>query len=177
MLCIGSGVLIGVISAALKNMPALEDFEYKPIEATRIYDANNNSFPDYMFENRVWVPLSEIRKNYRMQSLQLRIPNSLSITVWTSRIIRAFLVDIREGRIVQGGSTITQQLAKNAFLTHERTWARKLQELVYAIQLERTYTKDQILELYLNEVYSFLGKQSTEWKLQLKGTSAKAFAT
>jgi penicillin-binding protein 1A len=158
-LCIGSGVLIGVISAALKNMPALEDFEYKPIEATRIYDANNKLISRLYVENRVWVPLSEIPRE-----LQDAV---IAVEDWKFRdhhgvdfmgIIRAALVDIREGKIVQGGSTITQQLAKNAFLTHERTWTRKLQELLYAIQLERTYTKDQILELYLNEVYFFPGQ-------------------
>ena len=58
-LCIGSGVLIGVISAALKNMPALEDVEYKPIEASRLYDADNRLISRLYVENRVWVPVSE----------------------------------------------------------------------------------------------------------------------
>ena len=159
VLCIGSGVLIGVISAALKNMPALEDFEYRPIEATRIYDVNNKLVTRLYIENRVWVPLSEIPKD--LQNAVIAVEDSKFRDhhgVDFSGIIRAFLVDIREGRIVQGGSTITQQLAKNAFLTHDRTWTRKLQELLYAIQLERTYTKDQILELYLNEVYFFPGQ-------------------
>ncbi|HXL04087.1 MAG TPA: penicillin-binding protein 1A [Bacillota bacterium] len=159
VLCIGSGVVIGVISAALKNMPALEDFEYRPIEATRIYDVNNKLIAQLYVENRVWVPLSEMPKELQdaviaVEDSKFREHHGIDFM----GILRAFLVDIREGRIVQGGSTITQQLAKNAFLTHERTWTRKLQELLYAIQLERTYTKDQILELYLNEVYFFPGQ-------------------
>ncbi|NLJ24566.1 MAG: transglycosylase domain-containing protein, partial [Firmicutes bacterium] len=68
-------------------------------------------------------------------------------------ILRAFYVNLRAGRKVLGGSTITQQLAKNLFLTFKKTWVRKLEELVLALILEQRYTKDQILELYLNKVY------------------------
>jgi len=68
-------------------------------------------------------------------------------------IARAVVVNIRSGRLVQGGSTITQQLAKNLFLTPERSMERKIQELLLAFQLEARYSKEQILTLYLNRVY------------------------
>ena len=68
-------------------------------------------------------------------------------------LARAAYVNLREGRIVQGGSTITQQLAKNAFLTPERTLKRKVQEFLLALWLEYNFSKDQILSLYLNRVY------------------------
>jgi penicillin-binding protein 1A len=68
-------------------------------------------------------------------------------------LARAMFTNLRAGRIVQGGSTITQQLAKNLFLGPERTLKRKVQELLLALQLERRFTKDQILSLYLNRVY------------------------
>ena len=68
-------------------------------------------------------------------------------------LLRAFYVNIREGRLVQGGSGITQQLAKNIFLTPERSLHRKGQEVLLALWLEQNFTKDQILELYLNRVY------------------------
>ena len=68
-------------------------------------------------------------------------------------LARAFYVNIRAGHVVQGGSTITQQLAKNLFLTPERTMTRKIQEALLAIWLEHRFTKDQILEIYLNRVY------------------------
>jgi penicillin-binding protein 1A len=68
-------------------------------------------------------------------------------------LARALYVNLREGRLVQGGSGITQQLAKNIFLTPERSLHRKGQEVLLALWLERTFTKDQILELYLNRVY------------------------
>ena len=68
-------------------------------------------------------------------------------------MVKAIFVDIREGELKEGASTITQQLAKNLFLSNEKTFTRKFKELIYSIQLERKFTKDQILEMYLNEIY------------------------
>ena len=68
-------------------------------------------------------------------------------------LMRAMVVNVREGRLVQGGSTLTQQLAKNLFLTADRTVSRKIQELILAVWLEANHSKDEILELYLNRVY------------------------
>lgn len=68
-------------------------------------------------------------------------------------IIRAFFQNIISGDIVAGGSTVTQQLAKNAFLTHERTYTRKVKELVITKKIERTYSKEEIMERYLNQIY------------------------
>ena len=70
-----------------------------------------------------------------------------------SGVLRALLVNLRHGRIVQGGSTLTQQLMKNFFLSEERTWRRKIREAVMAIIAERRYSKHEILENYLNEIY------------------------
>jgi penicillin-binding protein 1B len=70
-----------------------------------------------------------------------------------SGIARAFWVNFRGGEIRQGGSTLTQQLVKNLYLTHERTWGRKGQELILAVLLELRYEKEEILEAYLNEIY------------------------
>jgi penicillin-binding protein 1A len=77
-------------------------------------------------------------------------------------LARAALANIRAGRIVEGGSTITQQLAKNLFLNRERTYERKLQELVLALWLEGKYSKDEILQLYLNRVYYGAGATGIE---------------
>ncbi|MGM0875638.1 MAG: transglycosylase domain-containing protein [Bacillota bacterium] len=68
-------------------------------------------------------------------------------------IVRAMIMNMMSGKIVAGGSTITQQLAKNAFLTQERTYTRKLKELILTKKIERTYTKDEIIERYLNRIY------------------------
>ena len=75
---------------------------------------------------------------------------------------RAMLANIRAGRVVQGGSTITQQLAKNLFLSSERTYKRKGQEMLLALWLERRFTKDEILALYLNRVYFGAGAWGAE---------------
>lgn len=77
-------------------------------------------------------------------------------------MLRAFTVNLTTGRTVQGGSTITQQLAKNLFLTPDRTLKRKVQEMLIAFWLERTYTKEQILEIYLNRVYFGAGAYGVE---------------
>ena len=68
-------------------------------------------------------------------------------------VLRALLVNISAGEVVQGGSTITQQFVKNVFLTHEQSMERKIEEAVLSLMLEDTYTKDEILELYLNTTY------------------------
>ena len=68
-------------------------------------------------------------------------------------IMRAIWANLTTGGVAEGGSTITQQLAKNAYLTQERTIKRKVQEMFLALQLEREYTKQEILEYYLNQIY------------------------
>jgi len=68
-------------------------------------------------------------------------------------ILRATLVNIQTGQLQEGGSTITQQLVKNLFLTQERTWGRKVEEVVLAIDMEQRYSKEEILEIYLNTIY------------------------
>lgn len=93
-------------------------------------------------------------------------------------LVRAAFVNIRAGRIVQGGSTITQQAAKNLFLTSERTFKRKIQEVMLAVWLERKLTKDQILTIYLNRVYFGAGTYGVEAAAQRYfGRSARTLNT
>lgn len=68
-------------------------------------------------------------------------------------IIRAVWAMVRNGEVTQGGSTITQQLARTIFLNNDRTWQRKMEEIFIATELEKKYTKDEILEFYLNNIY------------------------
>lgn len=77
-------------------------------------------------------------------------------------ILRATIANIRSGEIKQGASTITQQLARNLYLSHDRTWSRKLKEAIFAIQLELHYSKDEILEMYLNDIYYGNGAYGTK---------------
>ncbi len=77
-------------------------------------------------------------------------------------LFRAMVANMRAGHVVQGGSTITQQLAKNLFLSPERTYRRKIQEMLLALWLEHRFTKDQLLEIYLNRVYLGAGTYGVE---------------
>jgi 1A family penicillin-binding protein len=82
-------------------------------------------------------------------------------------LVRAFLTNIRQKRIAQGGSTITQQLSKNLFFSFERNWVRKIKELLIAFQLEATFNKDQILEAYCNQIYFGSGAYGVEEAAQV----------
>jgi len=104
--------------------------------------------------NPKWTQLSQIPRHTWQALIAIEDHNffehgALDIT----GIIRAALVNATEGKIVQGGSTLTQQLVKNLFLSDEQSLARKIQEAALAFQLERKYTKNDILELYLNTTY------------------------
>lgn len=121
---------------------------------TRIYDRNGEPLGDLFAEDRLPVRLEDVppplvraviatedRGFYRHWGIQ---PTGL---------VRAFFANLRRGRVSQGGSTITQQLARNLFLTHERTVSRKLKEALLTVRLERIYSKDEILGMYFNHIY------------------------
>ncbi len=108
----------------------------------------------YLDQDRAWVPLSEVNAGTREAVLAIEDHGFFQHgPLDPSAILRALIENLRAGRIVQGGSTIAQQLAKNAFTGSAETLGRKLAETQDAIRLERTYSKDQILEMYLNQVY------------------------
>ena len=121
------------------------------------------------------IPLSMIQAVVATEDR--RFFDHFGIDVWG--ILRAMEINVRAGKVVQGGSTITQQLAKNMFLTPERSYKRKAQELILALWLERKYTKEQLLEMYLNRVYlgagnygidaaarSYFSKKATQLNIQ-----------
>ncbi|CCG07101.1 transglycosylase domain-containing protein [Pararhodospirillum photometricum] len=89
-----------------------------------------------------------------------RFLEHFGVDVWG--ILRAMITNLRAGHVVQGGSTITQQVAKNLFLTQERTFRRKIQEVLLSIWLERSFTKEQILTLYINRVYLGAGTHGVD---------------
>lgn len=89
-----------------------------------------------------------------------RFYDHFGVDVWG--IFRAAITNLRAGRLVQGGSTLTQQIAKNVFLTHDRTLRRKVREVLLAVWLEHRFTKDQLLTIYLNRVYLGAGTYGVE---------------
>src|SRR3989344_5495670 len=124
-------------------------------ESTKIYDRTGTIllYEVHGEERRTVIPLAQIPNVVKDATIAAEDANFYSHTAfdWKS-IVRAMLINLGRGEIVQGGSTITQQLAKKAFLSDERTIIRKLRELIIAFRLERQFTKDQILEAYLNQI-------------------------
>ena len=109
---------------------------------------------DKSAENRMPVKISQVPKD--LQNAFVAVEDNRfyeHIGIDPKGLLRAVWANISDRTISEGGSTITQQLAKNAYLTQDRTLKRKIQEIFLALQLERQYTKQEILELYLNQIY------------------------
>ena len=150
---------LGVFAIIIKyrlELPNIQSMveDYKPQMATTIYDKNNNVVDVLEAESRDAVKLEDVSPYVKEAFLAIEDKKFYSHHgLHFKGIIRAVLTNFLKGKATQGGSSITQQLAKNAFLTPERTFSRKVKEAILAYQIERTYTKDEILERYLNEIY------------------------
>jgi penicillin-binding protein 1A len=150
------------------NLPTWEEIQsYKPPVSTRVLDCKGRLLGEFFLEKRKVIKLAEIPK-YLIEALIVvedkRFYSHCGIDV--IRIIGAFFYNLKSFSIRQGASTITQQLARNMFLTYKRDIARKLKELVLAIKLEKSYTKEEILERYLNQVYFGYGLYGIETAAQ-----------
>ena len=150
----GIGRAINTFDAALLGEigPAVELPPFP--QRSTIYAADGSVLATVADENRALVPLSEVPKVARDAVLAIEDDGFYDhgpVDVFS--ILRAAVANLRAGEVVQGGSTITQQLVKNTEVGNEQTFARKFREAQAAIQLERQYSKDQILEAYMNEVY------------------------
>ena len=139
----------------LKELPRIDTLdEYRPNLITEIYDINGEVIAELFVERRDLVPLSQIPVD--LQNAVIAVEDQRFFKHWGAdlhAIARAMLANLKARQIVEGGSTITQQLSKALFLTRERTIERKIKELLLSIQLEKDYTKEEILQLYLNQVY------------------------
>ncbi|MDR5697703.1 MAG: penicillin-binding protein 1A [Armatimonadota bacterium] len=151
------------IASVRNSLPDLSALYRPPSQTSRVYAANGELIASLYQENRAYVPLAQIP-----QVLQQAV-----IAIEDERFYHHRGVDLRgtaraawrnltRQAVVEGGSTITQQLARNLFLTQERTLERKVQEVLLAIEIERRLTKDEILERYLNEVYFGRGAYGVE---------------
>lgn len=128
--------------------------EPSPPLTTRIYDCRDQVLAIRYQENRVEVPLEEVSEYLVKATLAVEDRRFYRHHGFDpAGLARALLNNIRGGRAYQGGSTITQQLAKNLFLSHKRTLERKFKEALYTIHLERRYSKEELLEMYLNTIY------------------------
>ena len=130
-------------------------FSYVPLlgenSRVRLYDNQGNVFYESSFQkNSEWISLEEIPQTMIDAVISIEDRRFYQHVGFDPiRIAKALLVNLQNQDIVEGGSTITQQVARNLFLTLDQTWSRKLQEAVYAARLEMHFSKDQILETYL----------------------------
>ena len=132
-------------------------------QATVVLDRHDAPVFTIFREQRIDVPLAEVSPHLILALLTAedrRFPAHRGIDM--VRVAGAAVSNLRQGRLVEGGSTLTQQLARQGFLSREKTWSRKLKEAVLAIRLERTFSKAEILELYLNHVYFGAGLYGVE---------------
>jgi penicillin-binding protein 1A len=123
-------------------------------QATTVYDASDQLAFTIFKEQRIEIPLEQMSPHLVQALLAIEDQRFYEHDGFDFiRIVSAAMANLRHLRAVQGGSTITQQLARQSFLTPDKTMRRKMQELILAARLERRYPKDKILELYLNKVY------------------------
>ncbi|MBF0343436.1 MAG: PBP1A family penicillin-binding protein [Nitrospirae bacterium] len=149
------GFLGGFVFWSLSDLPRIKQLEeYSPLESSLVYSADNELLAELFIERRTFVPYYKIPAHVKNAFIAVednRFYKHRGIDF--VRIFGALVEDIKAMGFVQGGSTITQQLAKMLFLKPERSIVRKIKEAALSIQIERHYTKDEILGLYLNQTY------------------------
>ena len=153
------------VQRLLRDLPTIEDVRRmgEMAQATIFYDAHDAPAFTIFDERRFDVALADVSPHLVNAILAIedqRFRSHAGVDV--VRILGATLANLREGRLAQGGSTLTQQLARQSFLTLDKTYSRKVQEVLLALRIEHQYTKDQILELYLNKMYFGAGLYGAE---------------
>ena len=154
LLVMVTGIGCGFLTASMNTKPDLAN-DILPPASSQIYDINGNEIANvHAAENRRPVKIQQVPKDLQNAFVAVEDNRFYEHSGVDPRgILRALYANIRGRGVSEGGSTITQQLAKNAYLTQERTMTRKIQEVFLAIQLERQYTKQEILEMYMNQIY------------------------
>ncbi len=149
------------MSRDLPKIGSLKD--YRPPVITTVYSDDNNRIAEFYKERRIVIPMAQIPLQLRQAFISAedsRFYKHKGIDVLS--ILRAFFKNIEAGAIVQGGSTITQQVTKSFLLTPERSYERKIKEAILAYQIDQAFTKDEILYLYLNQIYLGHGAYGVE---------------
>ena len=138
-----------------KDLPSAYDLEsFRAPLVTRFYDLHDSLLAEFYIERRMPVPLDKVPRH--LVEAVITLEDRKFYEHWGVNLLsvfRAVLSNLRARRVVRGGSTITQQLARALFLTQERSLVRKMKEALLAVEIERIYSKDKILEMYLNQIY------------------------
>jgi penicillin-binding protein 1A len=176
LIALAAGAATYAFNELTRDLPGIDALkDYRPSIASRVYDENDELIDEFFLEDRKLVNISDVPKIaqyafvaaedsrfYQHQGVDFR------------SIFRAFFKNVEAGKIVQGGSTITQQVAKLMYLTPERKYIRKFKEAILSYRIDRYLTKDEILNLYLNQIYLGHGAYGIEAaSLGYFGKSAK----
>jgi penicillin-binding protein 1A len=155
LLAAAAGSLVGLMLVYSVHLPQIDDLErYRPNTTTELYDVKGRVFGSFALERRVVVGYDDFSPLLRQAVISIEDKNFEShwgVNVF--RVAGAVYHDLTSGARAQGASTLTMQLARNLFLSSQRTFGRKLQEAFLSIQIERTFTKQQIFTLYGNQIY------------------------
>ncbi len=176
----GVCLLAGVYFYLSRDLPKISSLaDYRPPIITTVYSDDNRKIAEFSRERRIVVPLEKIPEKLRQAFVAAedsRFYKHKGIDLLS--IIRAFFKNLEAGTIVQGGSTITQQVTKSFLLTPERSYRRKIKEAILAYRIDKVFSKEEILFLYLNQIYlghaaygveaaseNYFGKSITELNL------------
>lgn len=151
----GIGALSGLVLVYSVDLPQIDNLDrYRPISGTVLYDDEGRAFGSLTLQRRVVAQYEDYPKVLYDAVLSIEDKNfekHSGFEVW--RMLVAALHNLRSGRNLQGASTLTMQLARNLFLSPERSYDRKIHEIMLAVQIERHFTKPQIFTLYANQIY------------------------
>jgi len=162
------GITIGYMIFS-RNLPELGALSvYQPPLVTRVFNTQGQLIAEYADEHRILTPFKEIPKQLTSAFLAAEDQQFYEHPgINPARILSAALANLKAGHTVQGGSTITQQVAKNFLLSSERSYTRKIREAILAYRIEQAFSKDDILYLYLNQIYlgrGSYGVASAAWR-------------
>jgi len=160
----GVSAIIGVYFYLSEDLPKISSLkDYRPPVITTVYSDDSRKIAEFYKERRIVVPLSKLPAmliNAFIAAEDARFYQHKGVDLRS--IIRAFFKNIEAGAIVQGGSTITQQVTKSFFLTPTRSYRRKIREIILAYRIDKAFAKDEILFLYLNQIYLGHGAYGVE---------------
>lgn len=160
----GAITLFGVYFYLSEDLPKISSLaDYRPPVITTVYSDDNRKIAEFYKERRIVIPLSEMPsmlKDAFIAAEDSRFYTHKGIDFLS--IIRAFFKNIEAGTIIQGGSTITQQVTKSFLLTPEKSYTRKIREAILAYRIDKSFTKEEVLFLYLNQIYLGHGAYGVE---------------
>jgi len=165
-----SGVFFSSLGAAFlyfrysKDLPDIRALKtYQPSTITKLFSDNDELIAEFYIEKRIVISREKIPLQLKQATLAVEDSNFYyHFGIDPKAIFRAMITNFKAGHVVEGGSTITQQLSKTLFLTRDRNLTRKIKEAILAVRMELIFSKDEILEMYLNQIYYGHGSYGVE---------------